>query len=115
MILTGVACVILAAIGAVLPGLPTTIFLIAAVYLLARSHPGLERRLIRNRFFARFLPYVYGNERLSARARLGVIGVMWVSVAFSCFGLTYAGIAGPWILSLIVGLAVLGAAVVWWR
>ncbi|NIV45392.1 MAG: DUF454 family protein [Gammaproteobacteria bacterium] len=37
----GLICIGLAFLGALLPGLPTTIFLIAASYLLSRSFPAL--------------------------------------------------------------------------
>ena len=48
----GVLAVGLAALGVVVPGLPTTVFLIAASYCFARSCPWLEERLLRNRPFA---------------------------------------------------------------
>lgn len=42
----GVIAVLLAVLGAVLPLLPTTPFLILAAYLFARSHPEWEARLL---------------------------------------------------------------------
>lgn len=42
----GVLAVVLAVLGAVLPLLPTTPFLILAAYLFARSHPEWEARLL---------------------------------------------------------------------
>jgi len=115
MAISGVTCVVLGAVGVVLPGMPTTIFLIAAVYFLTRSYPALERRLVRNRFFARFLPYVDGKIRLSTRAKLAVIAVMWISVSISCLGIAYAGAISTWMLTLILGLAAIGSLVVWFR
>jgi len=47
----GVLCVGLAAVGVVLPGMPTTIFLILATACFMRSCPWLQTKLIENRFF----------------------------------------------------------------
>ena len=49
--LLGTLCVGLGAIGTVVPGMPTTVFLIVAAWLYARSCPGLHRRLIEHRVF----------------------------------------------------------------
>ena len=65
----GIVCVGLAFAGAVLQGLPTTIFLIAASYLFARSCPWLEERLIRVRWFRPYLPYLDGSRPMPRRAR----------------------------------------------
>jgi hypothetical protein len=51
----GLLCVGLGALGAVLPGLPTTIFLILASYCFTRSCPWLEERLLRTRLFAPYM------------------------------------------------------------
>ena len=79
----GVLCVGLAAIGVVVPGLPTTIFLIMATYLFTRSCPWLEERLIRNRLFAPFLGYLDGSARMPLRAKITTMIVMWSFVGFS--------------------------------
>jgi len=45
----------LAAVGAVLPGLPTTPFLLLTSWLLVRSSPRLNEALLRSRLFGRLL------------------------------------------------------------
>ena len=45
-VIIGVLCVVLGAVGVVLPGLPTTPFLLAASWLFYRSSPKLQQRLL---------------------------------------------------------------------
>lgn len=51
----GLVCVGLAYLGAVLPGLPTTPWVLLASYLFSRSSPRLERWLKRSPLFGRLL------------------------------------------------------------
>ena len=65
----GVVSVALGIIGVFVPGLPTTVFVIAASYLFARSSPRLERWLEGNRWLG---PSLSGSGRRGvcrARAR----------------------------------------------
>jgi len=94
----GVACVGLAALGVVVPGLPTTIFLIMATYLFTRSCPWLEERLIRNRLFAPFLGYIDGSTPMPMRAKLITMCIMWAFVAFSVFLLGRGLEAQNWVI-----------------
>lgn len=79
----GVLCVGLAALGVILPGLPTTVFLMAASYLFTKSCPWLEERLIRNRFFAPFLKYLDNPGVMPMRARVVSLAAMWIGVSCS--------------------------------
>ncbi|MEM9407476.1 MAG: YbaN family protein [Acidobacteriota bacterium] len=105
----GLVFVGLGAIGVVVPGLPTTIFLILAGYCFTRSIPALEDRLIRNKWFAPYLRYVDGREEMPIGARVRALLVMWISIAASCAFLIYrelhpgipltvllAGVVGTW-------------------
>jgi uncharacterized membrane protein YbaN (DUF454 family) len=112
---TGVTCVALAALGAILPGMPTVIFLIAAAYFLARSSPALEKRLVRNQFFGPYLAYVDGKKKLSAAAKLALGGLILLSGTISGSGLALTGAVAPWVVVVIIGLAAVGALVVWLR
>ena len=80
----GVVFVAIAAIGVLLPGIPTVGPLLLASLFLLKSSPSLERRLIRNRFFAKYLPYLDGSSEMSFKARLTSIGLMWASICLSC-------------------------------
>lgn len=93
----GVVCVGLAAVGVVVPGLPTTIFLILASYLFTRSCPWLEERLIRNDLFRPFLRYVDGAEPMPLRAKVAAIALMWIFVASSVWVLTARSGVPTWV------------------
>ncbi len=100
-------------VGTFVPGLPTVGFLLLASYCFTRSCPWLEQRLIRNRFFARFLHYIDGDCEMPLRARFAAIGMMWASIGTSVFVLCrFRG--GPfWLAGLIVGLGIVGTFCIW--
>ena len=108
----GVVLVGVGAIGAVVPGLPTTIFLIAASYLFARSCPWLEERLIRNRLFAPFLRYVDAPREMPRGTRIAVIAVMWISVLISSWVLLRGEPERLWLPLLIIAAAAVGTWVI---
>ncbi len=104
--LIGVLFTGLAAVGAVLPGIPTVGPLLLASYCFSKSCPWLEQRLIRNRFFARFHHYLDHGAEMPLRARLVTIAIMWASIGISVFTL-YASGQGPvglWALIILAGL-----------
>lgn len=112
---TGIACVGLGAVGAVVPGLPTTIFLMIAVWCFARSCPYLERVLIRNRFFAPFLRYLDRTEPLPTRAKATAILTMWVFVSFAIVLFIQNGGPPNWLAAPVAGAACIGTvAIVRW-
>lgn len=79
----GFACVALAAVGVAVPGMPTTIFLIAAVALFGRSWPALGERVMGWRLFRPFRPFVLGGEPIPPRRRNLALGSMWAAIALS--------------------------------
>ena len=104
----GVVCVALGAIGVVVPGLPTTVFLLAATFLFARSCPWLEERLIHNRLFAPFLGYLYGSTPMPMKAKVVTMCVMWASVAVSVLLLGRGLEAQNWVIFMPPVGAVIG-------
>ncbi len=111
--LLGIVCVGLAFAGVILPGLPTTIFLIAASYLFARSCPWLEDRLIRVRWFKPYLPYVHGSQPMPPRARWLALGAMWTAVSVSLAVTAAAGRMHPAFAVTVIAAALTGTWVIW--
>lgn len=108
----GVVCVGLGAVGVVVPGLPTTVFLIAASYLFTRSCPWLEDRLIRVRWFRPYLPYLDGRRPMPRRARWIAIGLMWSAVSVSLLVTAVAERLQPWFAAALLSAAAIGTWVI---
>lgn len=108
----GVVCVGIAAVGVIVPGLPTAIWLIAASYLFMRSHPRLEAKLVRNRFFGPYLRYVDNPRSMPRRAKIIACAMMWTSVLASVTMLHLRGTPGPWLSASLIAAAALGTWVI---
>ena len=109
---TGVLFVGVAALGVVVPGLPTTLFLILATWCFTRSCPWLERKLIQVPLFRPFLPYLQPGARLSRRARTGALAAMWTAIAVSTATLSAAGAASRSTLGLILVAGAIGSVAI---
>ena len=109
----GCACLVLAAIGIVLPGMPATVFVLAASYLFARSSTRLERWLVEHRQFG---PYVQMARQRSMpwRAKLVSIVLMWAGVALAC-RLTAATSVALAVLACLLGAIGTGVLLFWVR
>jgi uncharacterized membrane protein YbaN (DUF454 family) len=74
---------VLGALGAVLPVLPTTPFLLLASYFLTRTSPRLNRLLLRSRFFGPILRdwQQQGGVRTDVKAQAIVLVLLAVSLS----------------------------------
>ena len=102
----GIVALVLAAIGAVLPIMPTVPFLLVAVFCFARSSPELEKRILDH---PRWGPQVRDwRERraIGRKAKIAAIAAMGVGAVFTWFtlgppyvwiSLAILVIAGTWI------------------
>ncbi len=108
----GLVCVGLAGVGVVVPGLPTTIFLIAASYLFTRSCPWLEEKLIRSSLFRPYAQYLDGDRAMPRRARVSALVLMWVAVASSLAMLTVRDQLPGWLVAVIVAAAIAGTVAI---
>jgi uncharacterized membrane protein YbaN (DUF454 family) len=109
LMVSGTTCVALAAVGVVVPGMPTTVFLIAASWLYARSCPGLQRKLLESRFFGPYLRRVAEGRGMPVRAKIVALAGMWGGIVLSLVALANAPVAVP---ALVVLLGLTGSAVV---
>ena len=98
MIALGWLCVALGAIGVVVPGMPTTIFLIVALWAFSRSSERFRAWLYHHPRFGPPLRAWHDHRIIPTRAKLAAVLVMAASVA------VVAGLSHGW-----VGAAVLAA------
>jgi len=85
-----------AALGAVLPVLPTTPFLLVAAWSAARHSPELEARLLAHPRFGPHLVAWRRERAISRRAKTGALAVLALSLAVSLFLLE------SWLLQIFV-------------
>lgn len=106
----GVLCVGLAAVGVVLPGMPTTIFLILATACFMRSCPWLQTKLIENRLFGPFLKYLEPGAVMPLRAKVISITVMWIAIGTSIAMLSTGDLPLFWVGGTIATAGLIGTA-----
>ena len=107
----GLACVGLGGLGIVVPGLPTTIFFIAAAACFSRSSPRLEAWVLGLRGIG---PMVRDHrDGLGMPRRTKVVATACI-VGFVALGLWLA-ITHPVAVVVVVFAAIVGVAVIWWR
>ena len=79
----GLLCVGLGALGVLLPGLPTTPFILLAAYLFSRSNPRLYRWLITNEYFGKHVEEYLKNPSIPLKVKVLAISMMLLMVGYS--------------------------------
>lgn len=108
----GLVAVGLGGVGAIVPGMPTTVFLLIASYCFAKSCPWLEQRLLGHRLFAPYVRVLDPAYVMSTRARLTSLVSMWVCVATSLLLLLAAGRLSGVVGGVIVATALVGTVAI---
>lgn len=85
LLAVGALCVALAAVGVVLPLLPTTPFLLAAVVCFGRSSSRVHRWLMFNRVFGRYLRDYVTGKGAPWRVRIPILAILWTGILLSAF------------------------------
>ena len=104
----GLICVSLAYLGAILPGLPTTPWVLLASYFFARSSPRLERWLKRSPIFGRLLHDWHTHQGI--RRPVKVVAVLLVVTVVS-LSIVFGGLP-VWVKWVIGALAAVGISVI---
>lgn len=103
----GVLCFVLGGIGAVVPGLPVTVFLLIGSFFLTRSCPWLEEKMFAVPLLRPYAKFIRSTEPMSMTMRRTAWACMWTSILVS---ITLLAISGR--LSWILGGAIFASGVV---
>jgi uncharacterized protein len=79
----GWCAVALALVGIVMPGLPTTVFVLAASYCFSRSSPRFERWLRENRWLGPSLRRLRRDGGMPRSAKRAALVAMWTAIVLS--------------------------------
>ena len=108
----GFACVAVGAVGVVLPGLPTTPFLILAAACFVRSSQALYDRLLAHPRFGPLVRDFREGRGIPARVKLFALALMWLFVLFALGPGLPPGNAG--LRVVVAAAALIGTAYLLW-
>lgn len=106
---TGLLALLLGLIGIVVPGLPTTPFVLLSAACLARSSPRLHHKLVSNRHLGPLIRDWEANRSLTRRTKWLSTTIMTTMVVVSA--LQFSG--RPVLQALVLSLGAVGCVVVW--
>lgn len=81
--IAGTICVVLGAIGIVLPILPTTPFLLAAAACYFKSSERMHKWLLNNKLFGKYIRNYTEGKGLPMKTKITALSVLWITIVFS--------------------------------
>lgn len=93
----------LGAIGAVLPVMPTTVFVILAAYCFTRSSPALEARLLDHPGFGPHIRLWRARGAISRKGKRAATIAFVISIAISALFAPWPWVLAPVMAALVVG------------
>jgi len=80
---SGTICLILGAVGVVLPILPTTPLLLMAAACYYKSSTRMHQWMLNNRWFGNYLRNYAEGKGISVKAKLFTISLLWILISYS--------------------------------
>jgi len=108
LIVLGTVSLCIGLIGIVVPGLPTTPFLLLTAALYIRSSQKLHDKLLANRVVGRYIRDFYDKKGMTWKGKGGAIITMWSMISLSAI---FFIDAEP-VKYIVLGLGVIGTAVI---
>jgi uncharacterized membrane protein YbaN (DUF454 family) len=100
----GFVCIALAVIGAILPLMPTTVFVILAAYCFARSSPRLERKLLDHPTFGPHIVRWRTSGAISRKGKRAAAAAFAFSIAVALIFVHF-----PWSLAPVAAAVLIGS------
>ncbi len=101
LLVLGLLFTALATVGAFLPVLPTTPFLLLAAACFVRSSPAFHRRLLANRVFGQYISRWQHDRTVPREAKLKAYGMVVVT-----FAVSIAVVDATWLRGMLAGLGI---------
>jgi uncharacterized membrane protein YbaN (DUF454 family) len=103
LIFSGFAALALGTAGIVLPGLPTTPFVLLAAFCFSSSSPRFDAWLRRNRLFGPYIENYRTKQGISKKRKVITIAYMWAGMIVSM-----VMIGTPWVVPVLgfIGIGV---------
>ena len=108
LVVAGSVSVALGIAGVFLPLLPATPFLLLAAACYVRSSPRLYRWLMTHRWTGEYIRDFREKRGLPLRTKILTVSILWATVAWSAYR-----IANPWLLGVLIAVAVVIPIVIW--
>ena len=109
--LAGMVSLALGVVGMVLPGLPTTVFVLIAAACFARASPRLHHWLRTHRWFGPMVQDWEAHHDMTRRAKAWALGSMVLMVGLSSWTLRER----PWVMAAVLAAGAVGVWGVGWR
>jgi uncharacterized membrane protein YbaN (DUF454 family) len=106
-IVLGTLSLVIGAIGIVVPGLPTTAFLLLTAWLYLKSSDRLYQKLISNKYLGPYILDFQERKGMTKRTKVHAIGTMWVMITISCVFF----IKSLTVILFVLGLGIVGTVV----
>lgn len=103
LVVLGSLSLVVGVIGAFLPILPTTPFVLCAAGCFSASYPPLYHWLAKTKYFGEYIKNYKNKTGISKKARFMGVGFLWVTLTISAVLFRHTHV---WIILGIVGIAV---------
>ncbi|PZC41052.1 MAG: hypothetical protein DK305_000042 [Chloroflexi bacterium] len=100
----GVLCVIIGAIGVIVPGLPTTVFVLIALWAFAKSSPRLYRWLLNNKILAGSAKKFMETGTMTTKLKTIIISCILIFCSISILFILPQGLVTIKSMIFIVGI-----------